>query len=147
MAENTQQLGQLKQKYQPAMNLAKQLGVQLQNVNMDGDKLFIRGVAPSGDIKNKVWDQIKLIDPTYSDLILDLSVSQQQGGATMTAGASVSGGQNQRRYTVKSGDTLSKISTQFYGNANQYMRIFEANRNILQDPNKINPGQELVIPE
>src|SRR5215813_12513948 len=100
MAENTQQLGQLKQKYQPAMNLAKQLGVQLQNVNMDGDKLFIRGVAPSGDIKNKVWDQVKLIDPTYSDLILDISVSQQ-APATMTAGASVSGGQNQRRYTVK----------------------------------------------
>jgi nucleoid-associated protein YgaU len=146
MADNTQQLGQLKQKYQPALNLMKQLGVQLQNVNMDGNKLFIRGVAPSNEIKNKVWDQVKLIDSGYADLILDISVSQQ-APATMSAGASVSGGQNQRRYTVKSGDTLSKISSQFYGNANQYMRIFEANRNILQDPNKINPGQELVIPE
>jgi nucleoid-associated protein YgaU len=146
MAENTQQLGQLKQKYQPALNLMKQLGVQLQNVNMDGNKLFIRGAAPSNEIKNKVWDQVKLIDSGYSDLILDISVSQQ-APATMSAGASVSGGENQRRYTVKSGDTLSKISSQFYGNANQYMKIFEANRNILQDPNKINPGQELVIPE
>jgi len=48
---------------------------------------------------------------------------------------------------VKAGDTLSKISREFYGNANQYMRIFEANRNQLNDPDKIRAGQELVIPE
>ena len=65
----------------------------------------------------------------------------------MTAGASASGGQGQRRYTVKSGDTLSKISREFYGDPNQYTKIFEANRSILRDPNTINPGQELVIPE
>jgi nucleoid-associated protein YgaU len=65
----------------------------------------------------------------------------------MTAGASVSGGQNERHYTVKPGDTLSKISRQFYGDANQYTKIFNANRNILRDPNTISPGQELVIPE
>jgi nucleoid-associated protein YgaU len=148
MAETNQQLDRLKQKYQPAINLMQQLGVQLQNVHMEGNKLFIRGIAPSSDVKNKVWDQVKLIDAGYSDLILDLSISeQQQAPATMSAGASATGGQNQRRYTVKSGDTLSKISRDFYGNPNQYMRIFEANRNVLQDPNKISPGQELVIPE
>ena len=65
----------------------------------------------------------------------------------MSAGASASGGQGQRHYTVKSGDTLSKISREFYGDSNQYMKIFEANRNTLQDPNKISPGQDLVIPE
>jgi nucleoid-associated protein YgaU len=126
----------------------KQLQVQVQNVNMDGTKLFIRGAAPSADIKNKIWDQIKLIDASFSDLTCDLSVLQaQQGSATMTAGASVSGGQNQRHYTVKPGDTLSKISRQFYGDANQYAKIFNANRSILQDPNTISPGQELLIPE
>jgi nucleoid-associated protein YgaU len=64
----------------------------------------------------------------------------------MTAGASISGGQNQRHYTVQAGDTLSKISKQFYGDASQYMKIFEANRGVLKDPNRISPGQELVIP-
>jgi nucleoid-associated protein YgaU len=148
MAQSNQEFERLKQKYQPVLNLMKQLQVQVQNVNMDGNKLFIRGAAPTADIKNKIWDQIKLIDASFSDLTCDLSVLQaQQGSATMTAGASVSGGQNQRTYTVKPGDTLSKISRQFYGDANQYTKIFNANRNLLRDPNTINPGQELVIPE
>jgi nucleoid-associated protein YgaU len=148
MAQTNQEFERLKQKYQPVINLMKQLQVQVQNVNMEGTKLLIRGVAPSAEAKNKVWDQIKLIDATFSDLTCDIGVSQQQPQpATMTAGASVSGGQNQRRYTVKSGDTLSSISRQFYGDANQYMKILNANRGVLQDPNKIVPGQELVIPE
>jgi nucleoid-associated protein YgaU len=154
MAKDSQAFEQAKQKYQPALTLMKQLGVQIQNVNMEGNKLLIRGVAPSSDIKNRIWDQIKLIDASYSDLTCDLSVSQdqrqpvaQQPGATMTAGAAAGGGQNQRHYTVKSGDTLSKISREFYGDANQYTKIFNANRNILRDPNTIKPGQELIIPD
>jgi LysM repeat protein len=154
MAQNNQEFERLKQKYQPALNLMQQLQVQVQNINMEGTKLLIRGVAPSAEVKNKIWDQIKLIDATFSDLVCDISVSQQQwqpaaqqAPATVTAGASVSGGQNQRHYTVKPGDTLSKISREFYGDANQYTKIFSANRGVLQDPNKISPGQELVIPE
>jgi nucleoid-associated protein YgaU len=146
MAQNNQEFERLKQKYQPAINLMQQHQVQLKNINMEGTKLLIRGEAPSQDVKNKVWDQIKLIDSGYSDLIADITVSQQ-AQATMTAGASASGGQNQKRYTVKPGDTLSKISREFYGDANQYSRIFDANRNVLRDPNRISPGQELVIPE
>ncbi|MES2538087.1 MAG: peptidoglycan-binding protein LysM [Pseudomonadota bacterium] len=49
-------------------------------------------------------------------------------------------------YTVKSGDNLSKISKQFYGDANQYNKIFEANKPMLTDPDKIYPGQTLRIP-
>jgi nucleoid-associated protein YgaU len=49
-------------------------------------------------------------------------------------------------YTVVSGDTLSKISKQFYGDANKYMKIFDANKPMLSDPNKIYPGQNLRIP-
>jgi len=65
----------------------------------------------------------------------------------MTAGASVGGGQGERRYTVQAGDTLSRISREFYGDSSQYMKIFNANRSVLKDPNTIRPGQELVIPE
>jgi nucleoid-associated protein YgaU len=60
-------------------------------------------------------------------------------------GASVSGGQ-QRTYTVKPGDSLSKISKELYGDANEYIKIFAANRDVLRDPNKISPGQTLKIP-
>jgi len=49
-------------------------------------------------------------------------------------------------YTVKSGDTLSAIARSQYGDANKYPRIFEANKPMLQDPNKIYPGQVLRIP-
>jgi nucleoid-associated protein YgaU len=150
MAQSNQSFEALKQKYQPALNLMQQLQVRVQNLNMEGSKLFIRGVAPSADAKNRVWDQIKLIDSSFSDLICDLSVSQSAAGqspATMSAGASMSGGQNQRQYTVRAGDTLSKISQQFYGDANQYTKIFNANRNVLRDPNTISPGQQLIIPE
>jgi len=126
----------------------QQLQVRLSHINMQGDKLYIQGEAPSQDAKNKVWDQIKLIDSSYSDLVCDLTINESQPQPqTMSAGASMSGGQGTRRYTVQSGDSLSKISKQFYGNANDYMKIFEANRNVLKDPNKIQAGQELVIPE
>lgn len=49
-------------------------------------------------------------------------------------------------YTVKSGDTLSKISKEYYGDANQYNKIFEANRPLLKDADDIFPGQVLRIP-
>jgi nucleoid-associated protein YgaU len=49
-------------------------------------------------------------------------------------------------YDVKPGDTLSKIAKQFYGDANKYHQIFEANRPMLKDPDEIYPGQKLRIP-
>lgn len=51
-----------------------------------------------------------------------------------------------RTYTVVSGDTLSRISKQFYNDANQWQRIFDANRDILSNPDRISPGQHLRIP-
>jgi nucleoid-associated protein YgaU len=106
---------------------------------------LIRAAAPSAQVKNRIWDQVKLIDSSFSDLICDITAPQES--ATMTAGAATCGGQGQRRYTVKAGDTLSKISREFYGDPNQYSKIFNANRNVLADPNKISPGQDLLIPE
>ncbi|MDJ0760590.1 MAG: peptidoglycan-binding protein LysM [Woeseiaceae bacterium] len=49
-------------------------------------------------------------------------------------------------YEIKSGDTLGAIAKQFYGKASKYMTIFEANRDIIDDPNKIYPGQKIRIP-
>ena len=130
---------ELKRKYQPVLRVIDQQQVRLQNLHVENNKLFIRGVAPSQDAKNKVWDQIKLIDPTYSDLTADITAEQGSPQAAKPQLANQS-------YTVKAGDTLSKISKQFYGDANEYMRIFYANRDKLNDPDKIQVGQKLVIP-
>ncbi len=148
MAQDDKRFEQLKQKYQSVQNVMGQHQVRLQNLNMQGDKLLMRAEAPSEDAKNKVWDQIKAVDSSYSDLIADITVNRSaQPPRTQTAGASVSGGQSQRTYTVQEGDSLSKISKQFYGNPDRYMKIFEANRDQLKNPNQIQPGQRLVIPE
>jgi nucleoid-associated protein YgaU len=146
---NEQRLEQLKQKYQSVLNAIQQHHARLQNVHIENDKLLIRAEAPSQDAKNRIWDQIKMVDATYSDLTADITVNEsvapQQQQAPRTMGAGV-GSTGHRTYTVKSGDTLSKIAKEHYGNSGDYMKIFEANRDKLSDPNKIQPGQELVIP-
>ena len=135
---------QLKLKYQSVLNFIQSQGVQLQNVNMEGDKLLIRASAPSQDLKNRVWDQIKLVDPSASDLIADIQAPPAAAAAAASAGGASSAAA--RTYTVQAGDSLSKISKQFYGDANKYMKIFEANKDKLTDPNKVNVGTELLIP-
>lgn len=67
-------------------------------------------------------------------------------GGEGSGGAAGGGTKQTNTYTVQSGDTLSKIAKEHYGDANRYMEIFEANREQLSDPDKIKPGQELIIP-
>jgi LysM repeat protein len=135
-------LEQMKQKYATVLSTVEQQQVRLSHVNMQDNKLFIQGVAPSEQAKNKVWDQIKLVNPNWAqEITADISVDPN----AKPAQAQSNGGQ-QQTYTVKAGDSLSKISKDVYGNANQYMKIFEANRDVLSDPNKISPGQTLKIP-
>ena len=139
-----QQFDQLKSKYQSVLNEVERQQVQLHNLHVQDNKLFIKGTAPSDDAKNKVWEQIKLVDSSWqNDLTADFSVDQSRAMAA-AAGCGQSQGQT---YTVKSGDNLSKISKQFYGDANEYMRIFYANRDKLNDPDKIQVGQQLNIPQ
>jgi len=77
-----------------------------------------------------------------------LAVGNSEGVAKVHDNLAVSKPEPQARfYTVVKGDTLSKISKQHYGDANKYMRIFEANKPMLKDPDKIYPGQVLRIPD
>jgi nucleoid-associated protein YgaU len=136
------QLAELKMKYQSVLNLMQAQNVQLNNLNMEGNKLLIRGAAPSASAKDAVWNQIKLVDANYAnDLIADI-----QAPAASAAAAGGAPVEATRKYTVVAGDSLSKISKHFYGDANQYMKIFEANKDQLADPDKIKPGMDLIVP-
>jgi nucleoid-associated protein YgaU len=136
---------ELQAKYQSVLNFIKQQpNTQLQNVNMEGDKLFIRAAAPSQDVKNKIWDQIKLVDPSFSDLTADIEAPEAAAAAAAGGGSAATS--VPRTYTVQAGDNLSKISKHFYGDPNQYMKIVNANKETLPDPDKIKPGMELNIP-
>jgi len=138
-----QQLDQLKQKYQQVFQVIQQEQVRLTHVHVVDNKLFIQGDASSDQAKNKVWDAIKSTNPNWqSDLTADIRVAGGGQGASQTQ-FQPSG---QRTYTVKAGDTLSKIAKEMYGSASEYMKIFEGNRDKLDNPDKIQPGQELKIP-
>lgn len=139
-------LAQLKQKYQAVLDTIQSEGARLQNVNMDGNQLYIKATAKSEESKNHIWDAIKRVDPNYSDLKHDIQVDQGQASLAQMGGAkrSESTQQGDQKYTVKPGDNLSKISQQFYGDAKNYMTIAKANN--LEDPDKIKAGQELIIP-
>lgn len=139
-----QRFNQLKGKYQSVLTLIEQQDVQLQNLHVENNKLFIRGTAPSPAAKDKVWDQIKLVDANYDqDLTADITYDEAKAAAAAAGGGQGQGGQS---YEVKSGDNLTKISKQFYGDPNEYMRIYYANRDKLRDPDKIQVGQQLIIP-
>lgn len=137
-------LDQLKQKYQPVLDAIQKEGGQLQNVNVDGNQLFVRATMASEQSKNRVWDAIKAVDPTYSDLKHDIEVKEGGQTAQFDPSCQVSGASAQQTYTVQPGDNLSKISKQFYGDANKYNAIAKANQ--IDDPNKIKAGQKLIIP-
>jgi len=139
-------LEELKQKYASVLNTIKQKGVSLSHLHVQNNKLFLQGAAPSEAAKNDVWNQIKAVDSSYSDLTCDLTVDTSLPQPQAAAAASAGGSGSSRTYTVKAGDTLSKIAKEIYGNANEYNRIFEANQDKLQSPDKIQVGQELVIP-
>jgi len=138
-----QRFNELKTKYQSVLNMADQQHIQFLNLHVQDNKLYIKGIAPSEDAKNKFWDQIKLVNPNADDITVDLSVDQSRAAAAAAGGGQ---GQGSQSYEVKAGDNLSKISKQFYGDPNEYMRIFYANRDQLKDPDRIQVGQKLAIP-
>jgi nucleoid-associated protein YgaU len=124
-------LDQLKQKYAPVVETIQQfssLGATVETPTLSGDKLLLKGTVPSTVVANRVWDVIKSVDPTYSDLQHQIATT---GGADQP-------------YTIQSGDNLSKISKLFYGTPNKYQKIAEANN--IADPDKIRAGQSINIP-
>lgn len=105
-------------------------------------KLHFKGSVKTEAEKNELWSAIKTIPSWKDDIVADIQVTGG-GAATGAGGAATSGA---RTYTVKSGDTLSEIAKEHLGSAGAYMKIYEANRDQLSDPDKIKPGQVLKIP-
>lgn len=119
----------LRDKYSAAIHVAKTVGMQGSAEEKDG-KLVFHGSVKSEDEKNQIWNALKSVPSWQQDLHAQIDV---------VAPAAVT-------YTVQAGDTLSKIAKTHLGDANAYMKIFEANRNTLSDPDKIQVGQVLTIP-
>lgn len=101
----------------------------------DGKLHFVGSVKTEED-KNELWNAIKTIPEWKNEVVADIKVTG--GAAAATAGS--------KTYTVKAGDTLSRIAKEHYGDANKYTKIFEANKDQLKDPDVIKPGQVLKIP-
>jgi len=122
----------VKAKYQGVLNLGEQLGIKDGNVTEEGGVLKIKGVANTPYEKNLLWDKIKeLGGESASDIKANITVADESV---------------YHRHTVASGESLSKIAKHYYGDPMKYKQIFEANTNILKNPDVIHPDQVLVIP-
>jgi len=117
---------ELTNKYQPVADFMSANAFQIAHFHAENGKAVLTATAPTEHLKDAAWDEIKKVDPSYADL---------QHNITVGTGAS---------YVVKSGDNLSKISKQFYGQANYYSKIAQANG--ISNPDQIRAGQELKIP-
>jgi len=138
-------LEELKAKYSSVLKMVEgQASIRVKNLHVQDNKLFLKASAGSEQVKNSIWDQIKRVDKTYADLMADITVDPSLAPKTPASAAAAPAAA--KTYTVQAGDSLSKISKQFYGNANEYMKIFDANKDQLKDPNMIKPGQVLKIP-
>ena len=117
--------------YAWALKVANDLNYNGTIDERDG-KLRFKGTVASQDQANKIWDAIKTIPTWQQDIVADI---QATGAAPAMS-----------TYTVKAGDTLSSIAKERLGSAAAYPKIFDANRDQLNDPDLIKPGQVLKIP-
>jgi nucleoid-associated protein YgaU len=122
----------LREKYAYAISTAK--GKFDGSAQEKDGKLYFAGSVKTDAEANEIWNAIKTIPDWRTDIVADIKVV---GGPAPAA---------VKTYTVKAGDSLSAIAKSQLGDANAYMKIFEANKDQLSDPDKIKPGQVLKLP-
>ena len=122
----------MKAKYQSVLDLGEKLQIKNGDVKEENGKLKIWGTAKTQHEKNILWDEIKRVGgENPSDIMADIKVEDTSVYAY---------------HTVIKGETLGKIAKHYYGKASKYKEIYEANTDILKNPDLIHPGQELKIP-
>jgi nucleoid-associated protein YgaU len=123
----------LRAKYQQLIDAATKSGVTNLQVREQGNVLYIDGNAPSEEVKKSLWDLYNKIDPDYraGDLVLNVNVFGSDNASL------------NREYVVVKGDSLSKIGKK-YGVT--WKDIYEINKDIIKDPDLIQPGWKLKIP-
>ena len=126
----------LREKYAYAVSTAK--GKFDGSAQEQDGKLHFVGSVKTEEDKNELWTAIKTIPEWRNEVVADIKVSGGHGASAKTATG--------KTYTVKAGDTLSKIAKERLGDGNAYMKIFEANRDQLSNPDLIKPGQVLKLP-
>ena len=136
----------LRQKYNHAIQTAKSVRMQGGAEERDG-KLYFNGTVNSVDEKNQIWSALKTVSGWDKEVVADIKVQAAAQPAPTTGSQGAMPASPMISYTVQSGDTLSAIAKKFLGSANEYMDIFNANRDQLTDPDKIKPGQVLKIPQ
>ena len=109
---------------------------------------LIEGIPSVSGVQNNITiaalvPASEVVAETAEVVVEDVAVEEVPVTEETAAEAKTEG----RTYTVKSGDTLWKIAEKMYGSGGKYMKIFEANTDLLENPDKIRPGQELVIPD
>jgi len=129
----------LRDKYAYAIQTAK--GKFQGNAEEREGKLYFKGTVSSEKDKNDIWNAIKTIPDWQKEIVADIQVKAAPAAAAPAPAPAAA-----RTYTVKPGDTLSKIAKEMLGSANAYMKIFEANKDQLTNPDLIKPGQVLRIP-
>jgi LysM repeat protein len=142
-------------KYGSVIQEAQAQGVQISEMNEENGKLVIKGIAPSLEAANNVWNEIKRVNPSLDDIRANFAITDYRSstepsrekptgpGNSSNAVPATSTGQT---YTVQPGDTLRSISKHFYGNMGDYKRILNANRDKIENKDVIRVGQELSIP-
>jgi nucleoid-associated protein YgaU len=136
----------LRDKYSQAVMTAKQLGMEGSAEERDG-KLHFHGTVKSEDEKNQIWSALKTVPDWQKEVMADIRVKPGAQPKTMPQTPPPTPAKaSMKTYTVQSGDTLSGIAKRLLGDSNQYMEIFNANRDQLSDPDRIQPGQVLKIP-
>ena len=119
----------LQDKYKEVADLASQLGIENLQIREQDNVLYINGTAKSAADKDKLWNAYEKIDPEYRSADVVMNIDVEEGVS--------------REYTVERGDSLSKIG-KAYGVS--WQDIFEANKDIISNPDLIQPGWKLKIP-
>lgn len=117
-------------------------------VRFEQGRVTLQGEAKSTAAKEKaalIAGDVKGVSHVNDDGLHVAGQGAQTAGSA-TAGSASSGAAASRYYTVQSGDTLSEIAKEQYGDPNEYTKIFEANREVIGDPDKIYPGQQIRLP-